>query len=1009
MRDEECQLPNAPRSPAGIGRADRQSWWNAFAKLVVCCVLAGCSGENPQLKTVEKSSSEAGKEPGPAVKSPAGKTGSAVANAKNDDQSEFSKGARIRRGSTREPKNWALLVGVTNYKKLPRLRFCARDMTKLGNVLTETGGYEKGNVRIVADVASDPTTQVAGRQAIQQAWKSLLAEVGENDTVLFAFSGHGMQDNGKGFLMSADADPKRLEETAVAMSWVYEQLDQCPARSKVVLVDACHSGATKGARLNHHKLVGGQGVYGLFSCEENQESWEDPNVQHGVFTYYLIAALRGEADLLQNNGNGDKQVSADEVFHFVRTHVPRHVKTHFKAEQKPFRRVSGTGLQVLSRYKNVPVPEDTALLTLPGLRGDWWFRSTPWLLPVLRGKLAAQVKRATGADSAPRQWADAYVTRVERQLKAAFAESARGGFGGTLPQRVLLQLQNWKGGELKEAEQQSLLKAIASAGDPHSLAVVQHYFGVKEAGDTYKTAIAEFRKSGVPSPGRFALCCADYGRWLAGKGLHREACVQYQIARDAVSDRRAVPLFHIDCWCVEADSHRRLGEWTEAETCLKNATEVAKLVEPSHPLIAHIHRRFAWMYMDQWRLKEARRHFEEANSVGLAPVKGLLGALDFRSRISIHHNHHGLAMCSRYSGDTADAIKRYRQLQRAVSSELRDATETLERDALTSRLVNTMERLADCFLFSASPNPRTAADVYRQSYRLSGDLKAGQVSTTRAKLVCRRAIALALNPGTQADARDELDSIKSFGLEPAQLKSLSLYMQAAEAILQIKQEKSAKARSTLRDALTKVLLGADRKKFTRDEFDLLFLTSTELIDAEASQMQSNDRALAADVERLFDLIPSSFRRPEVLRYQRGYYDKALAAWLKLVAPKRMVDLIDYVAIAKTGAPFSLLGGDDVVMIYFPIDGKAPGQAIVYSAEGKHRVVPLAENSRKAQQAAAGETPIEPTLKFPKEITALLKSGTAGVHWRDTVLGFDAKKFPYQDNGTVKFVCELKRK
>eukprot|EP00913_Durusdinium_trenchii_P008938 g8404.t1 len=926
---------------------------------------------------------------------------------KTDDNSDYSKGARIVRTSrSGKPRNWALLVGVTNYQHLPNLRFCARDMTKLGSVLTEAGGYEKENVRIVADIKAEQSKSKAGRDAIRRQWESLLSEVGENDTVLFAFSGHGMQSDRKGYLMSSDADPKNLDDTAVAMSWVYAKLDQCPARSKVVMVDACHSGATKGRSLNHHKLVGGQGVYGLFSCEENQESWEDPAVQHGVFTYYLIAALRGEADMRQNNGNGDKQVSADEVFQFLSARVPKHVKTHFKADQKPFRRVSGTGLQVLSRYKEIPVPEDTALMTLPGLRGEWWFSSTPWLLPLVRGKLSNAIKRKSGIDSETRTWTEPDVAAMEATLKSAFAESARSGFEGTLPANILLQLQNWKGSALQDAEKQSMLDALKATGDLHSLAVVQHYFGIPEAGENYKQAIAAFQKAGTGSPGRFALCRTDYGRWLASSGLHFEACAQYQLARELVSDRRATPLFHIDCWCVEADSHRRLGEWKEAEACLKTAVEVAKLIDPAHPIAVHIHRRFAWMYMDQWRLNDASRHFKEANRIGVLPAKGDLSKLDYRARINIHHNHHGLAMCSRYSGDTDDAIKRYRNLQRAVAAELNEATDPLERAALISRLVNTMERLADCYLFSAKPDSRRAADMYRRSYRLSGDLKAGKVSTTRAKLICRRAIALALNPDTHQDSLAEIESLKSFELTPGNLKSLSLYKQVAEAIAAARQKNSSDAGKSLRDVLTKAILGADRKKFSRDEFDLLFLASNELIVSDTRSGDSGRSPLAADVERIFDLIPSDFRRPEVLRYQRGYYDNAIGAWLKQVAPKRMVDLTDYIAIAKTGKPFRFLGGADVIMLYYPLDQKAPGYAVVYSAEGKHTVAKLKESRSTIEKAIGdGKSPVVPSLDFPKEISALLKTGNAELHWRDTVLALNSDRFPYRYDGTLKFVGE----
>jgi len=55
----------------------------------------------------------------------------------------------------------------------------------------------------------------------------------------------------------------------------------------------------------------------LTSCSRDEVSYEDPQLQHGVFSYYLIDALSSE----RADSNGDNIVTVYEVGHYVRNQV----------------------------------------------------------------------------------------------------------------------------------------------------------------------------------------------------------------------------------------------------------------------------------------------------------------------------------------------------------------------------------------------------------------------------------------------------------------------------------------------------------------------------------------------------------------------------------------------------------------------------------------------------------------------------------------------------------------
>lgn len=70
-------------------------------------------------------------------------------------------------------------------------------------------------------------------------------------------------------------------------------------------------------------------VVSLSATTSGQMSNAHPNTKHGLFTYFLLRAIRGEAD-----ENDDRWVSVKEVYDFVKNHVTR-VSRAMGTEQTP--------------------------------------------------------------------------------------------------------------------------------------------------------------------------------------------------------------------------------------------------------------------------------------------------------------------------------------------------------------------------------------------------------------------------------------------------------------------------------------------------------------------------------------------------------------------------------------------------------------------------------------------------------------------------------------------------
>jgi len=90
----------------------------------------------------------------------------------------------------------------------------------------------------------------------------------------------------------------------VPLARVREIVEEAPARAKVIVLDACHSGADiggKGPRPMSAEFIRrvfeeAEGLAVLASCKQGQLSYEWREHERSVFTQFLLEALTGEAD-----------------------------------------------------------------------------------------------------------------------------------------------------------------------------------------------------------------------------------------------------------------------------------------------------------------------------------------------------------------------------------------------------------------------------------------------------------------------------------------------------------------------------------------------------------------------------------------------------------------------------------------------------------------------------------------------------------------------------------------
>ncbi|MBR8833602.1 MAG: caspase family protein [Stigonema ocellatum SAG 48.90 = DSM 106950] len=247
--------------------------------------------------------------------------------------SDFTNTTTLKTG---EAKLWILLVGVNEYRdqSLPSLRYPALDCQGLGEALSKaTQGFPNKEVIVHHDFAAQPPTL----QMIRSSLQKIVSQSRSQDSILLYFSGHGMLEPNtqQAVLCLADTHRDDLFGTGLGMQELLEILGSSPANQQLLCLDTCHSGDMRLVGKNSGSARDGnipstlpntttqlmdvlrkraaqsKGFCALLSCDQGQQSWEFPELGHGVFTYYLMRGLLGEA--ADSNGF----IEADGLYKYV--------------------------------------------------------------------------------------------------------------------------------------------------------------------------------------------------------------------------------------------------------------------------------------------------------------------------------------------------------------------------------------------------------------------------------------------------------------------------------------------------------------------------------------------------------------------------------------------------------------------------------------------------------------------------------------------------------------------
>ncbi|MGD8835831.1 MAG: caspase family protein [Desulfobacteraceae bacterium] len=227
------------------------------------------------------------------------------------------------------PKNLGLIIGIEDYNQMPKVEYARNDALIVRDYFIRVLGIPKENVITLLDMDA---TKARIEQYLK---KDIPNNAGEDATLYVYYAGHGMAGTVKGepYLMPYDADTRFIEKSGYKLISLYRDLQQLNLHRAYVFLEACFNAkafpisamSVKGDRPPLFNVeqdpAPSKSIIFLCAASANQTRNSFAEKRHGLFTYYLLRGIKGEADTDDDGWNSVKEVY-DYIYSYV-THKSR--------------------------------------------------------------------------------------------------------------------------------------------------------------------------------------------------------------------------------------------------------------------------------------------------------------------------------------------------------------------------------------------------------------------------------------------------------------------------------------------------------------------------------------------------------------------------------------------------------------------------------------------------------------------------------------------------------------
>ena len=217
----------------------------------------------------------------------------------------------------------ALIIGLEQYEKTDaKAAYADVDAKVFADYASLKLGIPQNRIKTLVNDNAEITDVLLS----VKNWLSRAVKQEQSDVYIF-FAGHGLasDDGEKMYLLPYDGAPELLDKTSILRDELFTDIAAANPRSVTVFLDTCYSGTTRGPdmliasrpiaiRAKEQAVPDGFTVMTAAAGDQTAKPLEE--AKHGMFSYFLMKGMEGDADT-----NRDNQITAGELHAYVQQNV----------------------------------------------------------------------------------------------------------------------------------------------------------------------------------------------------------------------------------------------------------------------------------------------------------------------------------------------------------------------------------------------------------------------------------------------------------------------------------------------------------------------------------------------------------------------------------------------------------------------------------------------------------------------------------------------------------------
>ncbi len=236
----------------------------------------------------------------------------------------------------RPPRNAvAIIIGIQDYRRVSKADFANNDARRFYDYAIRGLGVPAENIKLLLDDKADDI-EILGAF---KNWLPLKTRKGLTDVYVF-YSGHGYpsDDGASLYFLPYGVDRQFLDRSAIKQSDIVQALQAVTPKSVTLFLDACYSGQS---RTGETLLAGARPIAiqpkastfpsnftVLSASAPEQIASSSPELKHGIFSYFLMKGMEGEADQ-----NKDGVITVQEMQSYLSDSVGRKAMSLSRTQQ----------------------------------------------------------------------------------------------------------------------------------------------------------------------------------------------------------------------------------------------------------------------------------------------------------------------------------------------------------------------------------------------------------------------------------------------------------------------------------------------------------------------------------------------------------------------------------------------------------------------------------------------------------------------------------------------------